>query len=317
MQKIKISSDIDFNFLLSISDFKSILAYLATIKDFDISIELSEAGFIQIMDLKIKVYSIDTSDFPIFNSPNLDERHIFSMDTENFLKISQEHMLFASKDKDNKKLTGVFVKIENGDVETVSTDGHKLLLQKPENCRSYDNTNISFIIPTSILLIANKIKICGVVKMHKADNNLAFVFCGGDFRGNSIIITGRVPEGTYPDFTTVLPAADAKKIKINRKEFLGNIELASIMTPDKSNSNGITINFNGSINFKDTDKKMEYAGNDIFDETEIKLNANYLKDGLKVLTDEYINIALKTKYTPFSISNDSSNQIAVMMPMRY
>lgn len=108
--------------------------------------------------------------------------------------------LFASKEETRYYLNGVFVKREKGVLVIVATDGHRLAKFEAKS----KGADFATIIPASLL---KKIKVGkkshADIELVKDGNLLTFHYEGASFTEKEI-------DGTFPDYTRVLPDIEGK-----------------------------------------------------------------------------------------------------------
>ncbi|RMF11050.1 MAG: DNA polymerase III subunit beta [Candidatus Neomarinimicrobiota bacterium] len=230
------------------------------------------------------------------------------------------HMtLFAvSRDELKPALTGVFFKFEPDRLTAVSTDGHRLVQYI---VRDYEDGEFSgeMIVPRKFLSLMNTLlNASDELDLSLSENHLTAVV------GDDSVYT-RVIDERFPDYESVIPRDNDKKLVVNRDEFLGSVRRVSIFSNKSTQQIALRLNSERSlITTEDPEKasraqeelKAEYEGEDLV----IGYNALYLKDIVSHINDEKVVAQFKTPISAalFYPQNPTENRDVTMllMPIR-
>jgi DNA polymerase-3 subunit beta len=255
---------------------------------------------------------LDTSDaemYPIGSSVLLDmiDKTIFSIST----------------DDARANLTGAFLKVTEDDtLLMVSTDGHRLskIESDPEEFQPSESTpdalREGIIIPRKGLSELQRIvdADAGELSFGFVDNNVVF-------KHGPMTMSVRLIEGTFPDFTQVLPNESDTKAFIEKEEFLSSLKFVSLFASSKTNNARLTLDEDGlELYASDPDKgegqkvvPVDYDG----DSVKAGYNYRYVLDALNAIDGDEISLEIIDTLSPTLIRDTERDELLfVIMPMR-
>lgn len=212
-------------------------------------------------------------------------------------------------------LNGVLLSTEGETLRVVATDGHRLSMASYKLPEAVGK--IEAILPRKTVL--ELIKLLDEsddpihLKMHQ--NQVKFTFAG-------IEIVSKIVEGKFPDYTKVIPAGYTNHVSMNRAEFLGALQRASILSNDKIR--GVRLVFTkDSLSIICSNNEQEEAEENLpveyaRDAMDIAFNIAYLLDVLNHLTNENVLVSLgEANMSSALITQPGSDDFKyVVMPMR-
>jgi DNA polymerase-3 subunit beta len=142
-----------------------------------------------------------------------------------------------------------------------------------------------------------------------------------DFAIDGVALTSKLIDGTFPDYTRVIPSGNDKAMEIACKEFSEAVDRVSTISSEKSraiklsvNGNTLTLSASGSDN--DTAvEEIEVSYNDV--PLEIGFNSRYLLDITQQIEGDYTELLLADSTAPTVIRDTSdASALYVLMPMR-
>lgn len=221
-----------------------------------------------------KLVGEDPDEFP--EVPNLDEGQTLETTKEVILKAINKTLFAVSNDDLRPAMMGVYFDIGPNESKFVATDGHRLVRYIKQDLTS--DKEISFIVPEKALTLVQK-------ALHHEECVLTITDDHARFKsGNTIVITRLINE-QYPNYESVIPRDNDKKLAINKEQILATVKRVSIfsssttrqirlqMHPDKLTIRAEDIDMSSEA--KET-ISCEYSA----DEMEIGFNAKYLADVL-------------------------------------
>jgi len=228
-----------------------------------------------------------------------------------------EKTVFAAGDSDTRyTLNGLLFHITTDNrLSMVGTDGHRLAaMAKPIEGKLTEEKKL--IVPKKAAVELRKIleKREGSIRMVISKNHLLFSI--GDIQ-----FLTRLIEGTYPNYEQVIPAANDKRIVIERGPFARALRRVSIMAKDKTNAvkmdlgdNKLTVTTSNPDIGEATDEiAIEYAG----EKTALGLNARYLLDIIEVMSSEKVIMEFQGALNPVLLRDEQDAEYrCVIMPMR-
>ncbi len=257
---------------------------------------------------------LSPDDFPKFPEINTNKVII----DKNIISEMIEKTIFSvSNDETKFNLTGIFIKNEDGFLNFVSTDGHRLSLSKSSvDGLNEDKFQKGFILPKKGILEFRKlIEITdSLIHIGVTDNNFSI-------SNDQSTLIMRMVDGDFPDYKRVIPEKGKNVAEIKRENFLHALRRISILSSEKSKGIKVSISKNllvlSSSNPDLGDAREEIEIDYIGDDITIGFNARYIIDILQVIKTDSVNLFLKDNISPGLISplNDE-NYITVIMPMR-
>jgi len=238
--------------------------------------------------------------------------------------------LFASSTDDAKQLlTGVNLTFDGYGLESAATDGHRLAILNLNNIISESNdktisTNIekfSITLPSKSLREIEKfLSTCDINEpINLFIDNGQVVFISFDE-----IITIRALEGSYPNYSQLLPEAFSNVLEFDRKKFIESLERIAVLADQHNNVIKITTDNSAKSIKITTDAQDVGAGSETLPVTfngesfQIAFNVRYLLDGLKIIDSNLIKLSCNAPTTPavFSPINSDVNFTYLVMPIQ-
>ena len=141
------------------------------------------------------------------------------------------------------------------------------------------------------------------------------------FTLGSAILTSKLIDGTFPDYSRVIPTANDKLLKIDPRAFEAGVDRVATIATEKTRAvkmalekDKITLSVTSPENGTAAEEVEAQYGDDGF---EIGFNARYLLDILGQIDSDTVELHLADSSAPTLIrENDKSNALYVLMPMR-
>ena len=157
----------------------------------------------------------------------------------------------------------------------------------------------------------------GTVDVQFQDNQASF-YLHGESQFSIMLIT-KLIEGSYPNYSQVIPQKCKERVPLVREELLQALRRAEIMTSDKAHSVKFAFTQNNlqiTANTPDVGEAREniainYSGEDIT----VSFNPLYMMDPLKVLDDDEVFLEMSDELSP-GVIKVQTPFIYVIMPMR-
>ena len=238
--------------------------------------------------------------------------------------------LFASSTDDAKQLlTGVNLTFDGYGIESAATDGHRLAILNLNNILSDPNNNnslndidkFSITLPSKSLREVEKfLSTCDISQpINFFIDKAQVVFISVDE-----IITIRSLEGSYPNYSQLLPETFSNVLEFNRKEFISSLERIAVLADQHNNVIKITTDSSAKLIKISTDAQDIGTGSESLpvsfdgDSFQIAFNVRYLLDGLKVIDSNLIKLSCNAPTTPavFSPVNSDVNFTYLVMPIQ-
>ena len=319
----QISANIDINGEISVPaiTLHEIVKKLPQGSDIDISMdETGNSINIKSGRSRFNLSTLPTDDFPDISQDDLSVRFVMSVDD---LKTMIDKTKFAISNEESRYyLNGIFFHSahKNGiDVlRSVATDGHRLAqydMPLPHGAEKMSG----IIIPKKTTLELRRIldDANGDVQIELSSSKVKFVF-------SEIELVSKVIDGTFPDYTKVIPENNDKKLKTNITELKGAIErVSAIAVSEETKSRGLKLVIENNklqllANSASKGSAIEELDVDfIHDKLEIGFNSRYLLDIITEIDGNEVTLNFSDPAAPVLIVDDAEdNLFFVLMPMR-
>ena len=238
--------------------------------------------------------------------------------------------LFASSTDDAKQLlTGINLTFDGYGIESAATDGHRLAVLNLNNILSesqdvnklLDVDKFSITLPSKSLREVEKfLSACDISKP------INFFIDKGQVVFISVdeIITIRALEGSYPNYSQLLPESFSNVLEFDRKEFIASLERVAVLADQHNNVIKITTDSSAKLIKISTDAQDIGTGFESLpvsfkgESFQIAFNVRYLLDGLKVIDSSLIKLSCNAPTTPavFTPINSDINFTYLVMPIQ-
>ena len=272
------------------------------------------------------IKGIPSDDYP--QLPFVESGTSLNIEPSSFLK-SLKSTIFASSNDDSKQLlTGVNFTFKENYLESASTDGHRLavaLIGNEEYSDNKDNSllndgDLSVTIPTRSLREIEKL-----VSLRSSENSIKLFYDKGQvvFISSNQIITTRTLEGTYPNYSQLIPDTFSKIFNFNTKTLIEALERIAVLADQQSNVVKIKLDSTDSalisadaqdIGNANETIPVSYSGENF----DIAFNVRYLLEGLKIISSENVLLKCNLSTTPaVFVPEDNLNSFTyLVMPVQ-
>ncbi len=284
---------------------------------FDINTE-TMAVVISSENGKFNVVGQNGIDFPVLPSIKKEKRFGFTLDADLLLSGINRTLFATADDELRPVMGGIFVEASPEKITFVASDAHKLVRYQRTDAKADENS--SFILPKKPASLLKNIlpKEEGPVTVEFDDKNAFFTLA--DYR-----VVCRLVEGNYPNYNSVIPRNNPRKVTIDRVEFYNTLKRVSVFSNQASNLVKLQLTGNQvMVSAQDIDFsisayeriKCQYEG----EEMEIGFKSVFLLEILANLSsqDVIIELADPTRaglFLPAEIENESEDLLMLLMPM--
>ena len=269
---------------------------------------------------KFNLSTLKTEDFPILSDKDLSTNFVISADE--LSRMIDKTKFAISNEETRYYLNGIFFhKAESNSIKflrAVATDGHRLAqydIPLPQGAEEITG----IIIPKKTVFELRKVldDADGDVSVSLNENKIKFSF-------NNLKIISKVIDGTFPDYTKVIPQNNDKKFKTNNSELKSAIDRVSavaINEETKSKAIKLTIE-NNKLNLSVESQSKGSAKEEIDisysnEKVDIGFNSRYLLDICNEVDGDEIDVNLLDSISPAIILDKTDeNLFFVLMPMR-
>ncbi|MEE8335450.1 MAG: DNA polymerase III subunit beta [Candidatus Neomarinimicrobiota bacterium] len=250
--------------------------------------------------------------------PEVDNRKATGISAPVLKDIIAKTGFAVSRDELKPALTGVLFRFGKDELTSVATDGHRLVRYIIKDFKTLDFTG-DVIVPRKFLnLLGNALTGQDSTQMWLGENHLTAAL-GADSYYTRII------DERYPDYQSVIPENNEKKLSIERMALLSAVRRVSIFSNKATKQIALRLNQEKTlVTTEDPEKSSkaqeelpaEFSGEDLV----VGYNAQYLKDILSHLDSDSIIINLKTPISAALFYPDeqqeNSDLTMLLMPIR-
>jgi DNA polymerase-3 subunit beta len=258
--------------------------------------------------------TLPVEDFPAISSADLPVHFVLmAADLRDLIDATR----FAiSTEETRYYLNGVYLhKAENGDLCAVATDGHRLALTR-QALPSGASQMPSVILPRKAVVELRKL-----LENYDGEVSVGLSETRAEFGFGVVRLTSKLIDGTFPDYTRVIPEGNDRIMQVDAALFLAAVDRVSTISSEKSRSvkmglkPGILTLSASSTDASSAVEELEviYDGADM----DIGFNARYLLDIAGQVNNDTVEFALADQGSPSLIrapGDDAS--LFVLMPMR-
>ena len=249
---------------------------------------------------------IPSDDYP--NLPFVESGTSLNIDPSSFLKALKLTTFASSNDDSKQILTGVNFTFKQKYLESASTDGHRLsvvLINNEEKPDSNNNTlqnedYLSVTIPSKSLREIEKL-----LSLKTSENSIKLFYDKGQvvFISSNQIITTRTLEGSYPNYSQLIPDTFSKNFIFKTKQLTEALERIAVLADQQSSVVKIQLSDSDiaaiSADAQDIGSANESLSVSCSGENfDIAFNVRYLLEGLKVISCEKVILKCNLPTTP-------------------
>ena len=269
---------------------------------------------------KFNLSTLKTDDFPIISDRDLSTNFVLSADE--LIRIIDKTKFAVSNEETRYYLNGIFLhKAERNSIQflrAVATDGHRLAqydIPLPQGAE--DITGI--IIPKKTIYELRKVldDANGDVSVSLNENKIKFSF-------NDLKVVSKVIDGTFPDYTKVIPQKNDKNFKTNNSDLKNAIDrVSAVAANEESKSKAIKFCIENNSLSLSVESQSKGSANEMIDvnysgdKVDIGFNSKYIIDICNEVDGDEISISLFDSISPAIILDKTDeNLFFVLMPMR-
>lgn len=267
---------------------------------------------------KFNVVGQNGVDFPALPTIKKDKKFSFTINADIMLAGINKTLFATADDELRPVMGGIFIEASPKQITFVASDAHKLVRYQRSDAHADDNA--SFILPKKPASLLRNIlpREEGPFKVEFDDKNAFFNL--NDYR-----VVCRLVEGNYPNYNSVIPKNNPRKITIDRVEFYNTLKRVSVFSNQASNLVKLQLKGNMvTVSAQDIDFsisayeriKCQYEG----DEIEIGFKSVFLLEILSNIAsqDVMMELADPTRaglFLPAESENEAEDLLMLLMPM--
>ncbi len=264
-----------------------------------------------------KLTCLPREDFPVMAEGDLP--HQFSIDAVELKRLIDKTRFAISTEETRYYLNGIYFHVaETGGIKTlraVATDGHRLArveLPVPEGAAGMPG----IIVPRKTINELRRLieDFDGPIEVRLSDTKIRFDF-------DNAVLTSKLIDGTFPDYSRVIPASNEKILEVDSKELSIVVDRVSTISTEKSRAvklnletDRLTLTATSTESGSATEELgISYSAEPL----EIGFNSRYLLDILAHVDGDQAQILLADPASPTLVKDTADDgALFVLMPMR-
>ncbi|MBT0668479.1 DNA polymerase III subunit beta [Novosphingobium profundi] len=266
---------------------------------------------------RFQLPTLPRDDFPMIAEGELPTS--FEIPASTLAQMIDRTRFAISTEETRYYLNGIFFHVSDEELKAAATDGHRLArftIARPDGADGMPDV----IVPRKCVAELRKLleeALDTKVLVDLSASKVRFTL-GGE---TGVVLTSKLIDGTFPDYTRVIPTANDKLLKLDPRAFFEGVDRVATIATEKTravkmalDTDRITLSVTSPDNGTAAEEvPADYAA----DGFEIGFNANYLKDILGQIEGDSVELHLADAGAPTLIrQNDKSPALYVLMPMR-
>ena len=268
---------------------------------------------------RFKLPTLPRDDFPVIVEGDLPTS--FELPAATLAELIDRTRFAISTEETRYYLNGIFLHVTDEDapvLKAAATDGHRLArftLARPDGAEGMPDV----IVPRKAVGELRKLleEAEGNVQIDLSASKIRFTL-GGE---GGVVLTSKLIDGTFPDYSRVIPTGNDKLLKVDPKLFFSGVDRVATIATEKTravkmglDADKVTLSVTSPDNGNAAE---ELAASYSSEGLEIGFNANYLKDILGQFDTDEVELHLADAGAPTLIrENEQSPALYVLMPMR-
>jgi len=260
--------------------------------------------------------TLPRDDFPVIAEGELP--CTFELPAETLKQIIDKTRFAISTEETRYYLNGIFLHVADEAtpvLKAAATDGHRLArvtMPRPDGAEKMPDV----IIPRKCIAELRKLldEVDGSVGVSLSNSKIRFDL-------GQAILTSKLIDGTFPDYSRVIPTGNDKILRIDPKSFMEGVDRVSTIATEKTRAVKMALD-RDKVTLSVTSPENGAAAEEVPGEYsaqgfEIGFNSRYLMDILGQIEGDMCEVHLADAAAPTLIrENDKSPALYVLMPMR-
>lgn len=261
--------------------------------------------------------TLPRDDFPVIVEGDLPTS--FELPATTLAQLIDRTRFAISTEETRYYLNGIFIHVTDEELRAAATDGHRLArytIARPDGAEGMPDV----IVPRKCVAELRKLleeALDTNVLIDLSASKIRFTL-GGE---NGVVLTSKLIDGTFPDYSRVIPTGNDKLLKLDPKSFWQGVDRVATIATEKTRAVKMALE-NDRVTLSVTSPDNGTAAEEVpasytSQGFEIGFNANYLKDILGQIDGDTVELHLADAGAPTLIrQDDKSPALYVLMPMR-
>jgi DNA polymerase-3 subunit beta len=265
---------------------------------------------------RFNLQTLPRDDFPVIAEGELPTK--FELPSETLKQIIDKTRFAISTEETRYYLNGIFLHVSDDAqpvLKAAATDGHRLArvtVPRPEGAAGMPDV----IVPRKCVGELRKLldEVEGSVEVTLSSTKIRFGL-------GTAILTSKLIDGTFPDYSRVIPTANDKLLRLDPRSFEEGVDRVATIASEKTRAvkmalerDKVTLSVTSPENGTAAEEVPGEYGSEGF---EIGFNARYLLDILGQIEGDTVEVHLADSAAPTLIrESDKAPALYVLMPMR-
>ncbi len=269
---------------------------------------------------RFQLPTLPRDDFPVIVEGDLPTS--FEIAAATLAELIDRTRFAISTEETRYYLNGIFLHVADDDrpvLKAAATDGHRLArftIDRPAGAEGMPDV----IVPRKAVAELRKLleeSLDTNVQVDLSPSKIRFALGGA----GGVVLTSKLIDGTFPDYSRVIPTGNDKLLKLDPKSFFSGVDRVATIATEKTRAVKMSLETDKvtlSVTSPDNGNAAEEIAADYRSEPmEIGFNAAYLKDILAQIDSDTVELHLADAGAPTLIRKDEkSPALYVLMPMR-
>lgn len=265
---------------------------------------------------RFNLATLPRDDFPIIAEGDLPTR--FELPAATLRQIIDKTRFAISTEETRYYLNGIFLHVSDEVqplLKAAATDGHRLArvtVPRPSGSEGMPDV----IVPRKCVAELRKLldEVDGTVQVSLSETKVRFGL-------GTAILTSKLIDGTFPDYSRVIPTANDKLLRIDPRSFEEGVDRVATIASEKTRAVKMALD-RDRVTLSVTSPEQGTAAEEVpadynADGFEIGFNARYLLDILGQMEGDTVEMHLADAAAPTLLrENDKAAALYVLMPMR-
>jgi len=266
---------------------------------------------------RFKIRGMDPEDFPTLQS--VDEAGAVEIAFGHFKRMIGKVFFAVSAEESRFQLNGALMRLKEGSVEMVATDGHRLAL--------VENAAFKGSLPEGVGAEGVLVNRKALQELLRFEGEGTLLFAQSQhhlsFRLGRRELVCRILEGTFPDYERVIAKDNDNDVVFDRRLMSDAVRRVALLTGDRSRAIRLEITTgqatisaaNPDLGEAVEEVPCQYEGEAI----QLGMNPDYLSEFLAAVETEKARLALKDENTQavgYPVDGPDTRYLCVIMPMR-
>ncbi|MBN8501474.1 MAG: DNA polymerase III subunit beta [Sphingomonadales bacterium] len=261
--------------------------------------------------------TLPRDDFPVIVEGDLPTS--FELPAATLAQLIDRTRFAISTEETRYYLNGIFIHVTDEELRAAATDGHRLArftIARPDGAEGMPDV----IVPRKCVAELRKLldeALDAKVLIDLSASKIRFTL-GGE---SGVVLTSKLIDGTFPDYSRVIPTGNDKLLKLDPKSFWQGVDRVATIATEKTRAVKMALD-NDKVTLSVTSPDNGTASEEVpaaytSAGFEIGFNATYLKDILAQIEGDSVELHLADAGAPTLIRQDEkSPALYVLMPMR-